>query len=127
VGHANVKNLSEFFIRRLYARGKLSLREAIEGAMAKGLTLNASEGPYDDEGMIGMGLEVCISWLWHEQKVIEPHEPTEAQKHALECLMDTSTEFEEVDYKALDSLKWKFAPGWRAKYPDLPILHYFEN
>lgn len=126
MGHANVKNLSVFFIKRLYAKGKITLREAIEGAMAKGLTLNASEGAYDDEDMVGMGLEVCASWL-QEKGVIEPHEPTKAQKLALERADDRTSELNEEDYKALDSIQWKFAPGWRRKYPDLPILHYYEN
>lgn len=89
MGHANVKELCEFFVKLLYEKRKLSLQEAIEGAVKKGCILGASEGPNDDEGMVGMGIELCVAWLWEDQRVIEPHDLTKLQKRALEQWSDT--------------------------------------
>jgi hypothetical protein len=130
MGHANVKNLSEFFVRRLYAKGRLSLREALKVAMKKGLTLNASEGAYDDEGMVGMGLEVVVMWLHWEKKVIEPCHPLTPRQQRAITRWDPDEHEEDPesdDYKAFDSIAWRFAKGWRRKYPELPLLHYYEN
>jgi hypothetical protein len=44
MGHANLNNISDFFIRRLYAKGTLSIRACVEGLIARGETLHASEG-----------------------------------------------------------------------------------
>lgn len=34
MGHANVSNLSQFFVRRLYAKGTLSISECVEAMTA---------------------------------------------------------------------------------------------
>lgn len=64
MGHANLSNLSDLWINLLYAKGKLTIGQAVEVAEKRGETLHASEGEYDaDSGMVGMGLEQCCAFL----------------------------------------------------------------
>lgn len=64
MGHANLSNLSDLWINLLYARGKLTIGQAVAVAERRGETLHASEGEYDaDSGMVGMGLEQCCAFL----------------------------------------------------------------
>jgi hypothetical protein len=64
VGHANLSNLSDLWIDLLYAKGKLTIGQAVAVAERRGETLHASEGEYDaDSGMVGMGLEQCCAFL----------------------------------------------------------------
>jgi hypothetical protein len=63
VGHANLSNLSNFFINRLYAKGSLSISECIEALQAAGETLHASEGEYDEDSMLAMGLIDIVHYL----------------------------------------------------------------
>ena len=63
MGHANLSNISEFFINRLYARGQLSISDCAEQLIAAGETLHASEGEYDDYGMLSFGLAQVIEEL----------------------------------------------------------------
>lgn len=63
MGHANLTNLSRLFIDRLYAKGKLSVREAVEVAIAKGEEVQASEGGYGDEGTLSMAIEQIVDHL----------------------------------------------------------------
>ncbi len=51
MGHANLSNLSEFFIKRLYAKGVLSIHDCVVAMQAKGVKLHASEGDYEDDYM----------------------------------------------------------------------------
>lgn len=127
MGHANVKNLSEFFVRQIRARGGISLREAIRGAVAHGLTLNASEGPYDDAGMIGMGLEVVAAWMYEDQGIIEPCHPLmPSQKAALDAWHDGTILDRPELHRALDTISWRLTREWRGR-SDIPLLEYFEN
>ena len=63
MGHAYLANICNFFITRLYAKGKLSTTECIEGLQKKGETLHAAEGEYEDDYMLAMGLWDVISFL----------------------------------------------------------------
>jgi hypothetical protein len=63
VGHANLSNLSHFFVRRLYAVGKLSIHQAALAAQKAGQDLQASEGAYDDEGMLSTGFLCVVHYL----------------------------------------------------------------
>lgn len=146
MGHGYPGNLSRFFVRRLYAKGKLSIKEATEAAIKAGEKAEAGEGDYEGPEMVSHFFELIISFLrchrgprtekypqGEADPVIVPVEPlTEAQSAAL-------AEFDSDDYGgfgsyddpetvAFDSIRWKYAPGWRAKYPDdLPCLDYVVN
>jgi hypothetical protein len=63
MGHANLSNLSHFFVRRLYAAGKLSINQAMMGAQRARQALQASEGEYHDEGMLSMGFLFVVHYL----------------------------------------------------------------
>jgi len=63
MGHANVSNLYNLFIRRVYAAGRLSIAEAVELAIEKEEWFHASEGDYEDRSMLAMGFEHVISEL----------------------------------------------------------------
>lgn len=196
MGHANLTNLSEIYINLLYAKGKLSIRDAIEAAVRRHETLHASEGEYDDDGTLGMGfmdivaflssedgrdysggdgpwpgpfivpdwvswkpprgvrlgstatamtrrirgiLETHINLSWEERELFrvaadaiqdEGHEvwaerlrrhPGEYQAYALwKC---DSDEYHDGDHwEAFDCIPWRFTPGWRNRYRDVPRL-----
>lgn len=128
MGHANVKNLSEFFVEQIHVRGGISLRQAIRAAVARGLTLNASEGPYSDEGMIGMGLEVVAAWMYEDQGIIEPCRPLMPRQQEALAAWHAETIHDRPDlYRWLDTIAWRFTKEWRGKYPNIPLLEYFEN
>lgn len=63
MGHANLTNLSELFINRLYAKGRLTIGDAIAAAVKRGETLHASEGEYEEEEMLGLGFMDVIAFL----------------------------------------------------------------
>jgi hypothetical protein len=63
MGHANLNNLSTFFVRRLYALGQLSIHDCVQAMLKAGEELRASEGSYEDEGMLCMGMLDIIHYL----------------------------------------------------------------
>lgn len=63
MGHANLQNLSDLFVNLLYAKGRLTIEQAIETAISRNETLHASEGEYEDEGMLGMGFMDILDLL----------------------------------------------------------------
>lgn len=128
MGHANVKNLSKFFVEQIHARGAVSLRQAIRGAVAHKLTLNASEGPYDDEMMVGMGLEFVAAWMYEDQGIIEPSHPLSPSQQRVLHAWKTNAPIEgEESYRALDSIPWRFTREWASRYPHIPLLEYIET
>jgi hypothetical protein len=142
MGHAHLDNLEVFFVRRLYAKGKLSIRAAQEAASKAHETLRASEGEYTEDYMIRMGLEDVVYFLavlynpprlFKRGKakslgpIIEPVEPlTEEQQAILDewradvayCDWGCGEDGNGGQYGILDSILWKFGPGWRKQYPD---------
>ena len=144
MGHANLSNLSEFFIRRLYAKGKLSVQEATDAAIAKNEKLSASEGDYEDSYMVSFGFEQIVEFLLEPvHKINRKSKPssvievcdydslTEEQQRVFDLWMKNSDEImnwdSEKEYQILDSIRFKFADGWRKVYPDIPMLSYVTN
>lgn len=133
MGHASVTNLSQLFIRHLYAKGEISINDIIEFAKKKGETVHASEGNHDDEGTLGMVFEE-IAWhlLQNHQwsPVDEPCpviEPADSEHHSIYRKWVWQEEMTGEEIKLIDALKWRFAPGWRKRYPNIPILRTVEN
>jgi len=145
MGHGYPKNLGRVFYRRLYAKGKLSISEAVAAAIAQKEYAQAAEGDYQEPEMIAHFLELIVGFLRchhgprtqsHPQgkadPIIVPVEPlTDAQRAILKTV-DTDDDhwFEghEDPETTFNSIHWKFAPGWRAAYPgDLPLLDYVCN
>jgi hypothetical protein len=193
MGHANVSNLSEFFIRRLYAKGTLSIAQCVEALLAKGEKLHASEGDYEEDYMLGMGLldvihyltrtdpsqhgysgpqgggpwiePVLTAWWGGKQSVtpltrrmldeIEQGSNDELTVHSAadrleeegfpewaarlralpnqrrvyrEWIDDKDGDWEWTDDgtgsgNVFDSIPWRFTPGWRNRYREVPRLH----
>ena len=144
MGHANVSNLSVIFLRRLYAKGKISIREVAKLCVERGEVLNASEGNYDDEYMICFGLENVVDFLLSPQKlkngdmcsVIEPVKMTPEQKKVFHEWRgvdgncddwDCGDDGESGQYGMLDSIQFRFVSKWRSQYPDIPVLKHISN
>ncbi len=66
MGHANVSNLSALFINLLYAKGRVSIDDAVTVAMKRGETVHASEAEYEDDGMLAMALNDVVAHLTHK-------------------------------------------------------------
>ena len=63
MGHANLSNISKFFVRRLYAKGRLSIRECCQQLVNAGEELHASEGRYKDEEALAIGVVDVVHYL----------------------------------------------------------------
>jgi hypothetical protein len=142
MGHANLANLSDFFVRRLFAKGKLTVKECSDAMVKAGVTYNASEGQYDEPYMLRMGLEDILRFMIDpedmgyrfrkgqpETAIIEPVRLTKRQKELLRqwkhCDSDEWDSGDNGDggeYGEFDVIEWKFAPGWRKLYPEIPKL-----
>jgi hypothetical protein len=135
MGHAHLDNLLNFFVRRLYAKGKLSIADAQTAASQAGETLHASEGEHTDPCTIRMGFGDVVNFLAAEQgsrwapdrpgPVIEPVSLTDEQKRILiewdtddQMDWDCGEDGNGGQYGIFDSIEWKFAKGWRRRYPD---------
>lgn len=128
MGHAHVGNLSRFFIRRLYAKGKLSIAACVEAMVLRGEKLHAGEGAYEDAAMLAQGVEDIVWFLIglydgvtppQPHAVIEPVELDDTQHAILDkWIKGLFWEHEDAfdDLVILDSIQWRFAPGWRVKY-----------
>lgn len=63
MGHAYLENISTFFVKRLYAKGRLSVRDCADALQKAGEQLQAAEGKYDEPYMLRMGLEDVVRFL----------------------------------------------------------------
>lgn len=148
MGHANLENLSLVFLRQLYAKGKVSIREAADFAVARGETLHAGEGYLDDPCMIAYGMEEIASF-WVRPHKLNPkagrHSPqfpiveavnlTPSQRRIFDIWCEELNTHEwgagkngrSGEHGVLDSIKWKLTTPWRKLYPNIPLLGYFEN
>lgn len=64
MGHANYTNLCQMFVKLLYAKGVVTIGDAVATADRRKERLHASEGEYDGEsGMVGLALEEYCSFI----------------------------------------------------------------
>lgn len=147
MGHAHVKNLSKLVVRHVYAKGKASIKELTDFAIKKGETVHASEGEYEDFAMIEMTISEIIAFYLEGHKFTPQSVPTPIFEPCKECLserqlqilqewLDADEAFDEwsvdledsaSDYCQFGAIPWRFAAGWRKRYPDLPLLEHIEN
>lgn len=141
MGHANLTNISEAFNRQLYAKGTVTIAEVAAHCGKHGETVHASEGEYDEDYMIRMSLENVLDFLLsHDEDeggpfIVAVDMTPEQEKIYKEwrsgkvCMdWDCGDDGNGGQYGILDSIKWRFAPGARKKYPnDLPVLGNFSN
>jgi hypothetical protein len=144
VGHANISNLSDLFVNLLYAKGKLTIGDAVKAAEKRGEKLHASEGDYEAEtGMIGLALDECCAfltcdargahanWGWEGQwdgPFIEPCLDIMSPK-LIKIFHDWNINKEGIDesWELTDQIPWKFCKGKRKLYRDIPRLSNITN
>ena len=136
MGHATLTNLSEAFIRQIYAKGEISIKEVADHCIKHQIYLQASEGEYEDEFMICYGLEEVARFLLDDEDggpYIEPTNLTPERENIYNQWTQDKTDdwdpgAEDKEFFILDSIKWKFCKGVRKTYPDgIPILRYHSN
>jgi hypothetical protein len=150
MGHSYLRNISNFFIRRLYAKGKLSIHDCTAALIKAGETLHTGEGEHEGADMLAMGLMDLILFLRRDHKFtrfslesftaaavskdkklkafIIPADPTPRQKELLiQYDEDGCDPWDEMEWAEFDHIQWKFAPGWRVKYNKIPKLDYMEH
>ena len=137
MGHANIRNLNDIFIRRIYAKGKASIQECIEESKKRKEWFKASEGEYTDDGMLSLGYEEVVLFHgrpWCENKHrpnIEAIPENDKQEKIIESFnqdgLSYINENEELD--EFIKIQWKFTKGTRAMYLNktIPAVSRFEN
>lgn len=137
MGHAVFTGLSKIFVRQIYAKGRVSLKDILAHTLKHRRLLKGTYGGFDElPEEIALALEQIAYYLHgkHKKKhqgaatsVIVPAElsPTQAVvfKKWVNKANDSLT-LEEAEI--LDTICWAYAPGWRKEYPDnIPLLTYF--
>ena len=142
MGHANLSNLSTFLTRYLYAKGTITVGEAVANFRKRFPEdgVRASEGVYTEPYMISEFMWIVIGMWTGRDKGWTGQVPTadnpvvvvaddltpEQQKvwddwrnvdwEAMEKWLDVPFEDPTCGYQILDSVPLKFGPGWRSKY-----------
>jgi hypothetical protein len=140
MGHANLSNICEFFLKRLYAKGKLSIKDCTVALVEAGETVHASEGEYEDENMLAFSLEEVVRYLleyWENSgsrgkknsPVIEPVQMSDDQsKIYSEWIEDgEDDDWDTKEFDLLDSVQFRFCKGWRARYKEVELLGNVTN
>ena len=137
MGHAYVKNLSDILIKRIYAKGKVTIQELVDHCVKNKIALHASERDYFEEYMLAYGFEELV--LFHAQKWCEnKHRPnieaipeTDKEKEIAKEFMENgvSNIDNEEDTKTFLNIKWKFTQGTRKMYIEktMPVNYCLEN
>lgn len=148
MGHANLTNISEFFLNQLHKKGKLSICECVKVMSEAGETLHASEGEYKEDYMLAMGLEQIVAYLltywenvgkcdlrWQRggrklSAVIEPAEElNDEQAKIFSQWVEDGPEFEwdEKEYHILDNIQFKFTKDWETRHDEIDPLGNVTN
>lgn len=125
MGHANLTNISQYFIRRLRRKKTLSVREVVDSLERAGETVHASEGQHGERYMLSMAVEEVVGFL---RDYLEPVGPLSRRQARLLKQWEASDfwdwdagdDGEGGDYAVFDSIKWRVRPEWRRR--SLPIL-----
>ena len=148
MGHMYLSNISEFFLKRLYAKGSLSITDTVIALKAAGETVHTANGEYEDAEDYQMAMVDLILYLRQGHKVHEfslenftraalgkekklkafiiPTDLTDRQRKNLVEYDDGGDVWEnwdEADWCEFEHIKWKYAPGWRMKYQKIPRLN----
>ena len=124
MGHAYIENLSEVFIKHLYAKGSVSIYDVVKFAHGKGELVHASERDYDEEYMLEMMFYYIVSNLhFREDPVIRPL-PTILVMDIIKRWRENNLSDKEM--KKIRDIKWVFARHMRKKYPNYSLpVHYY--
>lgn len=138
MGHANFENLNNIFVKKIYAKGKVSVAECIEYCKRNNEVVHASEGEYNDEYMLSFAFDEIVLFHglpWSEnghRPNIEPIIENEKQKAMMEHFKKegfSGLEDYDNDAKEFNKIQWRFTKGARTLYlkKQLPVLSSFEN
>jgi hypothetical protein len=128
------------FIRRLYAKGKLSIRDAYRAAAREEAEYGTDLNINMLEAHCSLPVAQAVAHLLEEPEtrrvgpgvafpdgpILVPAEDLSAEQAGV--LEQWRTEghswpacgFDEGPTLVLDSIPWKFGPGWRKLYPEIP-------
>ncbi len=146
MGYLSTKHLGNLFLRRLYAKGKLSVTDMVEYCKENCIPYTTGIQPWysggslegeewesfwkDNWHLYNMGLEhLLFGWWFHSwnecpgQQLVPVFETREQEITFLDFEaghIDWGCSEEELEI--LDSIKWKFAPTWRKRYKEIPVL-----
>jgi len=140
MGHAHIRNLNDILIKRIFAKGKASVKECVDYCVAHKIPLKASERDYLEDYMLIMGFEEVVFFHarpWDangNRPTIEPViEEEEQQKLFDEFKEHGFYGFGDEDHPGkgdkFNEIQWKFTKGSRMMYlkKTLPYTEYFEN
>lgn len=134
------RNAITLFIRRLYAKGKLSIRDAYQAAAREAAEERNDPDMNYLEASCSLPVAQAVYHLLEEKEtrrvgpgVAFPDGPIlvpagDLSSEEEEVLARWRTEghswpacgFDEGPTLVLDSISWKFGPGWRKLYPEIP-------
>lgn len=151
MGGLSVKNFSIFLLRRVYARGKLSLKECVDYFLMKQEVFDQKIERAEKQGKskeyiakleaqkqeFGMVTSGCMEYdrgmvsdgflraaLWHKEKgVIEPIVATDEQRQLWEAMEKNDLDSQD-DFDVFDEkIFWRFTKGGRKMYLANEIQH----
>ena len=140
MGHFYPDNLAKLFIKRIYAKGYTTIREMIKVAKQRKETMHCAEREYTDDDMMYYAFEWIVTYYHHcdcceRFDCIITADPSKAQEEALDlfkkefCAAGSESEDAEDYYNKFGDIRWRFAPGARAKYlqKKIPFPTHFES
>jgi hypothetical protein len=140
--HTDVTDIATLFVKRMYAKGKLSIadfRKVLNVYFAGQCKDRGCSGACDcheihgTHGFIHDAVYYMVHYVEKTIKgprigVVRPVGPlTKDQQYVLGLwyLNPYNPEITGEDgpkgLNTLESIEWKFAPGWRKRYPEIPI------
>lgn len=148
MGHANLTNISTFFVDLVHARGTVTIREVVTELARAGEGVHASEGLLTDPYMLSYACEEVVHFLLERHgltartpqrkrtPVLEPVEPlTPRQEEILRAWLDgdvdrwdSGDDGDGGEYGELDAIPWRLAAEWAAVEKDrIPLLTNHTN
>lgn len=129
MGHANLENISNFFLRMLGEDQVLvSINDCVKALQEAGETFYDSEGDYNEEYMLAASLEGVVEHLlnYPEGPVIKPYITfsQDEQRNLYEQWKTPgySDDWGEKEYQVFDEIEWTLETEWRNRYNEVEPL-----
>jgi len=129
----------DLFLRRLYARGRLSIRDAYRVAAREEMRGMSDPDVSCVEAECSLPVARAVAHLLEEPEtrrvrpgvtcpggpvLVPAGELTEEQARVLEVWRTEGEQwacgYDEGPCLVLDTIEWRFGPGWRSLYPEIP-------
>lgn len=130
MGHANLENISKFFINTLKVQRTLSIKDCTNRLVEAGEVVHASEGEYDEPYMLVMALEEVVEHfaMGCNPPVIEAVPTDDPAWHLYEAWMNDNIEDWDLDeFDLFDSIKWRLTPSWENRLGEVGHLRHVGN